>query len=152
MKPNRMFLSQRRMNEAIAYCVLIDIVLGVILKKFQANHTGPLIFLYVLNLFVLAGVYRFWKAPLFAWDNSGFIFYGISPFKKDVGVWQNAEKAGFKQVKDKKGREREYLIIIFTNTKGRARTGAVPMDIVGFADNIKKELQALIRNKQIKPL
>jgi hypothetical protein len=101
---------------------------------------------------VLAGVYRFWKVPLFAWDQSGFIFYGISPFKKDVGVWQHAEKAGFRKVKDRKGRDREYLIIIYTNTKGRARTGAVPMDIVGFADNIKKEVQDFLNSNQIKPL
>lgn len=152
MKPNRMFLSQRRMNEAIAYCVIIDIVLGFILKRFQANHTGPVIFLYVINFFVLAGVYRFWKMPLFAWDRSGFIFFGISPFKKDIGVWQNAEKAGFKLVKDEKGREREYLIIIYTNTKGQARTGAVPMNIVGFADSLKKELQEFLKSNQIKPL
>ena len=152
MKSNRMFLSQRRMNDAIVYFILVDVALGYILKRFQANHTSPLILLYVLNFFAWAGVYRFWKVPLFAWDSSGFIFYGISPFKKDVSIWQNAEKAGFKLIKDKKGREREYLIIIYTNTKGRARTGAVPMDLVGFADNIKKEMQTFLYNKQIKPL
>lgn len=152
MKPTKMFLSQKRMNEAIAYCVLIDIVLGFILKRFQANHTGPVILLYVLNFFALAGVYRFWKVPLFAWDHSGFIFFGISPFKKDIGVWQNAEKAGFKIIKDKKGREREYLIINYTNTKGRARIGAVSMDMVGFADSIKKEMQEFLTSNHIKPL
>jgi len=152
MKPNRMFLSQRRMNEAIVYVILIDVVLGYILKRYQGNHTSPIILLYVLNFFVWALVYRFWKAPLFAWDHSGFIFFGISPFKKDIGVWQNAEKAGFKTIKDKKGREREFLIIIYTNTKGRPRTGAVPMDLVGFADNIKSEMQAFLKTNQIKPL
>jgi len=152
MKPNRMFLSQRRMNEAIVYFILIDLVLGYILKRFQGNHTSPIILLYVLNFFAWAGVYRFWKVPLFAWDHSGFIFFGISPFKKDIGIWQNAEKAGFKVIKDKKGREREYLIINYTNTKGRARTGAVPMDMVGFADSIKKDLQAFLKSNQIKPL
>lgn len=148
-----MFLAQKRINEIIVYCILADVVLGYILKRFQGPETvAPLALLYLLNIVVLMAVYRFWKFPLFEWDESGFIVYGISPFKKHVGAWGKVEAVGFKTVYNKKGKPQDYLIIIFTSNKGMHTTGTVPMDLVGFRDPIKKDLQALIGRKKIRPL
>ena len=153
MKRGRMFLAQRRMNELILYTILADVVIAFLLKRFQgANTAGPLVLLYLMNAAVIISVYRFWKLPVFEWDDTGFIFYGISPFKRERGAWQKVEKAGFKSVEEKKGKPREYLVVIYINPKGAPRTGLVPMDMVGFGGKVKEEFQGFLKEKGIAPL
>jgi len=148
-----MFLSQSRMNSVILFCVIADFALGYLLKKFQGPNTVAfLVMLYALNILVLVAVYRFWKLPVFEWNENGFVFYGISPFKKDRGAWQKVDKAGFRDVEDKKGRKREYLIIVYAGPTGAKRTGVVPMDMVGFRDRLKEELQGFIKEKGVAAL
>jgi hypothetical protein len=145
-----MFLSQSRMNSVILYCVIADFVLGYVLKKYQGpNTTGFLVILYALNILVLLAVYRFWKLPVFEWNEAGFVFYGISPFKRDRGAWQKVAKAGFREIEEKKGRKREYLIIVYAGPTGASRTGLVPMDMVGFRDRLKEELQGFLKDKGV---
>jgi len=149
----RMFLAQKRINEVIIYTILIDVVLAYILKKLYGNAmSAPLVLLYLLNIIALIGVYRFWKYPVFECNEKAFIFYGISPFKKDAGFWENVEKAGFEMVEAKKGRKREHLVVVYTNAKGLKRTGIVPMDLVGFSGDVKKELLDIFRKNSIKGL
>jgi len=150
----RMFLAQSRINETILYCMLVDIVIGFILKKSGADGhlSGAVALLYLMNLAVLAGVYRFWKFPIFEWGEKGFIFYGVSPFKKNAGLWEYAESAGFRVVETKRGKKQELLVILFKDTKGRSRTGAVPMHMVGFPDKVKQEFLATLREKRVKRL
>lgn len=149
-RPGRMFLAQGRMNEVIAYCILADVVIGILLKKFHGPGTVlPLAILYLMNILVLFGVYRFWKLPMFEWDDKGFILYGISPFKKERGAWQKVEKAGFKAVEIKGGKVREFLIIAYVSPAGQHRTGTVPMDWVGFRDRVKEEMQGFLKDKRI---
>ncbi len=151
MKSGRMFLSQKRMNEVILYCIGADIVLGYLLKRFQGPLTlAPLALLYVLNLIVIAAVYRFWKFPVFEWNEKDFTVYGINPWKKDRCPWEKAAKAGFRAVPGKKGRIREFFLIDYSTPKG-PKTGVVPMDMIGFQDRIKKELEEFLREKAIKP-
>jgi hypothetical protein len=153
MKKSRMFLSQKRMNEVILYCIMADVVLGYILKRFQGPSTVlPLALLYLLNIIIVLGVYRFWKYPMFEWDETGFIIYGISPFKKDAGVWEKVEEAGFLNLETRKGKQREFLVIQFDNVKGVHKTGMVPMDLVGFPEQVKEEVQGLLKRKNIKKL
>ena len=148
-----MFLSQARINEAILYCILADVVMAYILKRVGAAHiNGPVALIYLMNFTVLAGVYRFWKFPVFEWSDKGFIFYGISPFRKSAGLWEYTESGGFRHVETKRGRAHEHLIIVYRDMKGVTKTGAVPMGMVGFADKVKKELLATLREKKIKPL
>jgi hypothetical protein len=152
-KTSRMFLSQKRMNEVILYCIMADVVLGYILKKFQGPSTVlPLAILYLLNIIIVLGVYRFWKVPMFEWDETGFIIYGISPFKKNIGVWEKVEEAGFMDLEVRRGRKREFLVIQFDNVKGIHKTGMIPMDMVGFRERIKEEMLELMKRKNIKKL
>jgi hypothetical protein len=152
-KTSRMFLSQKRMNEVIIYCIMADVVLGYVLKRFQGPSTVlPLAILYLLNIIVILGVYRFWKVPMFEWDEKGFIVYGISPFKKDIGIWEKVEEAGFMTLEVRKGKKREFLVIQFDNVRGVHRTGMIPMDMVGFSDRVKEEMQDLLKRKNIKKL
>ena len=149
----RMFLTQRRMNEVILYCILIDIVLAYVLKRFHGPQTVlPLAILYLLNIIVLLGVYRFWKFPLLEWDDTGFALYGLSPFKKDICKWDAVKAAGIKRVETGKGRVQEFLMIIYPNPRGGFKTGTVLMGSVGFADRIKPDFLAFIKKKGIKPL
>lgn len=153
MNTGRMFLSQKRMNEVILYCILADVVLGYMLKKFQGPGTAlPLALLYLLNIIIILAVYRFWKFPVFEWDDTGFIVYGISPFKKDRGSWDKVEEAGFMTLEARKGRRREFLVIQYDNVKGVHRTGMIPMDMVGFRDRIKEELNEFMKRKNIKKI
>ena len=153
MKPYRMFLAQTRVNETILYCMLLDVVLGYILKRFHGPQTVfPLALLYFLNIVIIVGVYRFWKFPLFEWDDAGFSVYGISPFKRVRVSWSVVTKAGFQTVETKRGKLREFLVIISTRPEGGLRTSTVPMDLVGFRDNVKQEFLEFIRKKKVQPL
>ncbi|MGA2191933.1 MAG: hypothetical protein ABSG42_00950 [Nitrospirota bacterium] len=146
-----MFLSQRRMNEVILYTVFADVVLGFLMKKLHGPHTTlPLALLYLLNIVIILAVYRFWKFPVFEWDDAGFIVYGVTPFNKDRGLWDKVERAGFKAVKDKKGRLREYFVVDYMSGGGVKKTGMVPMDMVGFRDRVKEELLEFLNAKSIK--
>lgn len=149
-RPARMFLAQNRMNEVIAYCILADVVIGFLLKKFHGPATVlPLAILYLMNIIVILGVYRFWKVPMFEWDDKGFILYGISPFKKERGAWRSVEKGGFKAVELKAGKVREFLIITYVSPAGQHRTGTVPMDWVGFRPRVKEEMLRFLKDKGI---
>lgn len=151
MKQGKMFVAQMRINEAALYTILADVVLAYVLKRVQGSQISlPLILLYLMNVLVLLGVYRFWKYPVFSWDDDGFVFFGISPFKRDAGTWKSAEAAGFKAVEDKKGRPREHLVITYTTPAGVGKTGLVPMDMVGFPDAVRTELDTFLRHKGIK--
>jgi hypothetical protein len=155
MKRSRMFLAQSRMNEVILYCVLVDVVLGYVLKKYQGTGTIlPLALLYLMNIIVILGVYRFWKMPIFEWDDTGFIAYSIAPFRKEVSTWQKVEYAGFQTIELKKGKGkfREFLIIHYVSPNGVHKTNLIPMYMVGFKDRVKEELKALFKEKGIKPL
>ncbi|HLB24760.1 MAG TPA: hypothetical protein VJM83_00380 [Nitrospirota bacterium] len=151
MKRGRMFLAQRRMNEVILYCVLADVVLAYLLKRFQGPHTVfPLALLYLLNILVILAVYRFWKFPVFEWDGEGFFIYGVNPFKKERCLWPKVEKAGFKTLEAKKGRVREFFMVDYVTQKGARKTGVIPLDMIGFGDRVKKELLELLKDRRIK--
>lgn len=151
MSHGRMFLSQKRMNEIIFYCVGADIILGYLLKRFHGPYTAaPLALLYVLNFIVIIAIYRFWKFPVFDWNEKDFTVYGINPWKRERCEWDKAQKAGFKAVRDKKRRAREFFLIDYSTLKG-AKTGVFPMDMIGFASNIKKDLEDFLKEKSIKP-
>ena len=153
MRPNKMFLAQGRLNEAILYCIMLDVVLGFILKKFHGPHTTlPLALLYFLNIVVLLAVYRFWKVPLFEWDEAGCSTYGLSPYKKVRVPWSAVAKAGFQLVETKRGKIREFLVIISTRPNGGVHTSTVPMDLVAFRDKAKKEFLEFLRKKKVQPL
>jgi len=153
MKRGKMFMAQRRMNEVILYCMLVDVTMGYILKKYHGPDTVlPLALLYLLNIVILLGVYRFWKVPVFEWDETGFISYSISPFKKEISTWKNVEKAGFQKMEVKKGKVREFLILYYVTPKGVHKTNLVPMDLVGFKDMVKEEMQKFFKEKGIKQL
>lgn len=153
MRPNRMFLAQTRINETILYCILLDVVLGYILKRFHGPQAVfPLALLYFFNIVIIVGVYRFWKFPLFEWDEAGCATYGISPFKKVRVPWGAVIKSGFQSVETKRGKIREFLVVISTRPEGGLRTSTVPMDLVGFRDKAKKEFLEFIRKKKVTPL
>ncbi|MHB8174242.1 MAG: hypothetical protein ACYDFU_07260 [Nitrospirota bacterium] len=152
MRGGRMFLSQKRMNEVIIYCIGADIVLGFLLKKFQGAYTAaPLALLYVLNFIVILAVYRFWKFPVFEWNEKDFTVYGINPWKRDRCGWDKAQKAGFRAVPNKKGRTREFFLVDYITPKRISKTGVIPMDMIGFSDMIKKDMQEFLKEKSIKP-
>jgi len=146
----RIFLSQKLLNEVVLYVMLIDVVLAYLLKRIHgAGFSAPLGLLYLLNAVVIFGVYRFWKLPLFEWDDEWFIFHGILPWKKDAGRWENVEKAGFSSVEVKKGKKRTYLAVIYVNRKGQRATGVVPMDYMGFSDKVTEEFLKFLKKKKI---
>jgi len=152
MRHGRMFLSQKRMNEVIFYCVGADIILGYLLKKFHGPYTAaPLALLYVLNIIVIVAIYRFWKFPVFDWDEKNFTVYGVNPWKREHCEWDKARKAGFKSVRDKKGRAREFFLIDYSTPKGALKTGVIPMDMIGFSNNIKKDLEDFLMERSVKP-
>ncbi len=152
MKGGRMFLSQKRMNEVILYCIGADVVLGYLLKRFQGPSTlAPLALLYVLNIIVIFAVYRFWKFPVFEWNEKDFTVYGINPWRRDKCTWDRAGKAGFRAVPNKKGRKREFFLVDYATPKGVLKTGVVPMDMIGFSDRIKKDMEGFLKEKSIKP-
>lgn len=151
VKRGKMFLAQKRINEVIIFCILADIVVGYLLKKLHGQGMSlPLVLLYALNLSVIFFVYRFWKYPVFEWDENGFTLYGIWPYRKDSGLWDKVEQAGFKNMTVKKGRVREYLMIEFRNRKGFMRTGMVPVDMVGFSRKVKEELTEFLKEKGVR--
>ncbi len=151
MKGGRMFLSQKRMNEVILYCIGADIVLGYLLKRFQGPYTAaPLALLYVMNIIVILAVYRFWKFPVFEWNEKDFTVYGINPWKRDRCPWDKAGKAGFRTVPGKKERVREFFLVDYATLKG-PKIGVVPMDMIGFSDRVKKDMEAFLKEKSIKP-
>jgi len=145
-----MFLAQRWLNNAILLTFTVDLVFGYALKYYAGAYSAKGFgLLYLFNIIVLIGVYRFWKLPLFEWDDVGFILYGISPFKKTYGSWERTNKAGFKKIEDDKGRKNEILVIVFLN-KDRVETiGAVPMKYVGFADKLKAEFLKFAKKNNI---
>ncbi len=153
MRRGRMFLAQDRMNEVILYCILADVILGYILKKYQGPGAAlPLMLLYLMNAVVIAGVYRFWKVPIFEWDETGFTSYGVSPFRKEKSAWRMVERAGFQAMEVKKGKAREFLVIHYVTAGGQRRTNLVPMYMVGFRDRLKEEMQAFLKEKGVRPL
>ncbi|MBI5695880.1 MAG: hypothetical protein HZC51_09120 [Nitrospirae bacterium] len=151
MTHGKMFVAQMRINEAALYTILADIVLAYILKRVGGPRiSAPLLMLYFMNVVVLVGVYRFWKFPVFSWDETGFVFFGLNPFKRDVGLWKSVDAAGFKSIENKKGRMREYLMVVYTSPKGVSKTGLVPMDMVGFPDAVRQEMEKFLKHKGIK--
>ncbi len=150
MRAGRMFLSQKRMNEVILYCIGADVVLGYLLKRFQGPLTfAPLALLYLLNIIVIAAVYRFWKFPVFEWDEKGFMVYGVNPWKRDRCPWEKAARAGFRALPGKKGKKREFFLVDYATPKG-PKTGVVPMDMIGFPDRVRKDMEAFLKEKSIK--
>jgi len=135
-----MYLAQSWLNNIILLTFTVDLVFGYALKYYGGAYSAKGFgLLYFINIAVLIAVYRFWKIPLFEWDDVGFILYGISPFKKTYGSWERTNKAGFKTVENDKGVKNEFLVIIFLNKNRVETVGAVPMKFVGFADKLKTE-------------
>jgi len=149
----KMYLAQRWINNAILLTFTVDIVFGYVLKYYGGVYTARGFgLLYLFNIVVLVGVYRFWKIPLFSWDDLGFVLYGISPFRKVYGSWERTDKAGFKTIENKNGMKSEFLVIVFLNKERVEKVGAVPMKYVGFADRLKAEFMAFTKEKKIPPL
>jgi hypothetical protein len=150
---SKMFLAQKWMNRGIMAVIVIDLLAGYAIKAFANPEDLRLIgILYLFNIAALIGVYRFWKMPLFEWDDVGFILYGITPFKKTYGSWERIEKAGFKTVTDNDGKASEFLVVIFLDTERKQTVGAVPMKYVAFDDKLKDEFKTFAKKKKIPQL
>ncbi len=147
----RMFLEQRKLHRLILYTIIADVVLGYMVKNVEFLK-GPLwlALLYLGNIVVILAVYRFWLLPVFKCDDSGFTVYGISPFTKDVCAWEMLEYVCFKEMEERKGRMREFLVLHYVLPNGLHKTNMVPMYMVWKRDAVKEQFLGFLERKGIK--
>lgn len=151
MSPIRMFLNQSYVRRLILYTIVTDIALGYLLDRYHGGGTVlPLAVLYLLNITVLAAVYRFTKLPIFECGELGFVVYGISPFNRESCLWEKLEYVCFKELDEKKGIVKEYLILHYILPNGAHKTNMVPMYMVGYRDRLKDEFLKFLKKKGIK--
>lgn len=147
----KMFLEQRKLHRLILYTIIVDVTLGYLIRDVEVlREPLPLALLYLANIVVILAVYRFWILPVFRCDDSGFTVYGISPFTRESCRWERLEYVCFKEMEEKKGRTREFLVLHYVLPNGLHKTNMVPMYMVWKRDAVKEQFLGFLKRKGIR--